>query len=69
MSEGALSTTQQAYNAIRRLQEDAMRPYPGDDESAQAQITYCRGLGAALEILLEIDPDADPGEHVPGRVY
>jgi hypothetical protein len=58
MSAGSLTPTQRAYNLIR-------------DEAAAAAINpdYRLGLLRALELLKEVDPDADSGEHVPGRVY
>lgn len=57
MSRGALSGTQRAWNLIRDEAAEALDPL------------YRAGLLRALELLEEIDPDADPGEHVEGRVY
>jgi hypothetical protein len=65
---GPLTLTQRAYSAIRE-ELDQQLPHPADHASAQAPLSYGAGLRRALEILPEIDPDADPGEYVPGRVY
>jgi len=58
MSAGSLTPTQRAYNLSR-------------DEAVVAAINpdYRLGLLRALELLKEVDPDADSGEHVRGRVY
>ena len=59
MSAGSLTPTQRAYNLIR------------DEGAVVAAINpdYRLGLLRALELLKEVDPDADSGEHVRGRVY
>jgi hypothetical protein len=64
-----LSPIQQAYNGIREHAEKALNPYPADEDSTRAQVGYVAGLQAALDILKEIDPDADPGPVLPGRCY
>jgi hypothetical protein len=64
---GALTSSQRAYAEIaRRLAE----PYPSAlGRSAEAQEAFLAGLREALEIIRPVDPEADSGEAVPGRVY
>ncbi len=64
----AKTPMQSAYYVIAQ-EADAQMPYPADAASMQAQISYVAGLRRALVILLQMDPDADPGPSVPGRVY
>jgi hypothetical protein len=66
---GALTPSQRAYNCLRdELEEQVPGTIPGS-ESEAAQVAYRAGLARAMALLLEIDPEADPGEAVPGRVY
>jgi hypothetical protein len=71
---GALTETQRAWNLIREAADEAARTarlYADDPEGPLAQFHTGReaGLVAALHLIEEIDPDADCGPAVPGRVY
>jgi hypothetical protein len=68
VNTGSLTATQRAYAAISEALH-ARHPQPNSRIAEQAQISYCAGLRRAMEIVAEIDPDADWGEAVPGRVY
>jgi hypothetical protein len=52
----ALTPTQRAYNLIR----ERIDAVPGDpSDSDEYPLGYRRGLEAALEVLQQIDPDAN----------
>jgi hypothetical protein len=61
---GALTVTQRLHNLLAE-QHDALS-VGGVSEYGRG---YLAGLRFAQAQLLVLDPDADPGEHVPGRVY
>jgi hypothetical protein len=69
MTTGSLTNTQRAYAAIREALDEAAVPQTVDQLGEQAQVSYAAGLRRAMEIIESIDPDADWGPEVPGRVY
>jgi hypothetical protein len=74
-STGSLTDIQRAYNLIREQHDEANAEYerwrqvPDRRLNAEFAFGLRAGLREALEILTTIDPDCDPGESVPSRIY
>jgi hypothetical protein len=70
-AQGALPNPLDEVEHRIRAMLNAAHPYPATDADAQAQISYCAGLQAALDAIEEVREQFRriAAEHVPGRVY